>query len=294
MGFIALSFPLGTGDPDVAEAVCVLLGALAVTFSDLRDDGVLEPAPGEVRLWPATRVQALFAAHTDAARVRCALAVSLALEPERIATEDIDDRPWEREWLRDFHAMRFGRRLWVCPHHERVDDPAAAVVRLDPGLAFGTGTHATTALCLEWLDAYLEPESTVIDYGCGSGVLGIAAARLGAREVCCYDIDPQAVTAARDNAAANSLSARVSVVTSAERLPRGVDVVIANILASTLCALTRELGALVRPGGRAVLSGILEREADEVTHACRAWFDSERVSARDGWVCLAARRRAYA
>jgi ribosomal protein L11 methyltransferase len=292
MPFLALSFDLGARDADVVDGICRLLGADAVTFTDRHDDPVLEPAPGELRLWPETRVQALFA-RGEPARLARALAHALTLDAHDIAMQAIEDRAWEREWLRDFHAMRFGRRLWVCPHHEIVEEPGAAIVQLDPGLAFGTGTHATTALCLEWLDSKLEPGCRVIDFGCGSGVLGLAAARLGAQAVWCHDHDPQALAAARDNAAVNALSDRVRVVASADDLPLA-DVLLANILPSTLGELAPTLARLVRPGGEAVLSGILERERDEVTHAHRAWFDTETFGAREGWLCLVARRRSNA
>ncbi len=294
MSFLELSFELGSRDPDAAEAVCFLLGALAVTFSDQRDDAVLEPAPGEVRLWPATRVQALFAANLHSARVTGNIASMLTIDSTRIGSRTVEDRAWEREWLKDFHATRFGRRLWVCPHHESVDAQDAVVVRLDPGLAFGTGTHASTALCLAWLDGKLTADSLVIDYGCGSGVLGIAAARLGASEVWCHDIDPQALTAARENAEANTVAERVHVVPLPTQLPARCDVLLANILASTLCERAPAFAALVRAGGQAVLSGLLERDVPEVTRAYSAWFDIERFATREHWVCLAASRKADA
>jgi ribosomal protein L11 methyltransferase len=290
VSFTAFTFELGTRDPDVVEAVCKALGAVAVTFTDLRDDAVLEPAPGEVRLWPATRVQALLPDDGSAAAARAALAA--ALELEAIEVEPLADRAWEREWLRDFRAMRFGRRLWVCPHHDTVADPAAIVVRLDPGLAFGTGTHATTALCLEWLDAHLQPGVTIVDYGCGSGVLAVAAARLGARSAWAWDLDPQALVATRDNAEANDVEDRVHVAATVDELPPSADLVLANILAATLRELAPRIASLVRPGGHAVLSGVLAGEAHEVTRAYDAWFDTAPFGTRDGWVCIGARRKA--
>jgi ribosomal protein L11 methyltransferase len=290
VAFTAFTFELGARDPEGVEAVCRVLGAVAVTFTDLRDDAVLEPAPGEVRLWPATRVQALFPGDVDTSATCNALRAALALND--IGIQSIADRVWEREWLRDFRALRFGRRLWVCPAHDTVAEPEAVVVRLDPGLAFGTGTHATTALCLEWLDAHLAPGATLIDYGCGSGVLAIAAARLGARSAWGYDLDPQALIATRDNAAANGVSDRVHVVASPDGLPTAVDVVAANILAATLVELAPRIASLVRPGGYAVLSGVLAEQAAEVTRAYDACFDTEPFGIRDGWVCIGAHRKA--
>ena len=183
--FLQISFDLGTLAADSAEQACLACGASAITFADARDEPVLEPAPGEFRLWSSTRLQALFAPGTPPAATVRALSAALGVNPGQLEVRRLADRVWEREWLRDFHAMRFGRRLWICPHHAQVEDPEAAVVRLDPGLAFGTGTHPTTALCLEWLDAHPPLADEVIDYGCGSGILALAAARLGARRVQC-------------------------------------------------------------------------------------------------------------
>jgi len=297
--FLELSFDLGSLPSEAAEQGALACGACAVTFVDAHDDPryqVLEPAPGEFRLWRTTRVQCLFAHREDIAGLTQALGAAVGIDPARIATQQIADRAWEREWLRDFHAMRFGRRLWVCPQHEHVSDPGAIVVRLDPGLAFGTGTHASTALCLEWLDTHLfgsspPAEPCVIDFGCGSGVLSLAAAKLGAAPVHAFDIDPQALTATGENARTNGVAAQVQVHASAGTLPAGVDVLLANILSGPLCDLAARFAALVRPGGQVVLAGLMEHEAAEVTHAYAACFDLARYGARDGWVCLAGRRR---
>jgi ribosomal protein L11 methyltransferase len=172
-----------------------------------------------------------------------------------------------------------------------VEDPDAAVVKLDPGLAFGTGTHATTALCLEWLDSNLYRGASVIDYGCGSGILALAAARLGARSAACFDIDPQALLATRDNALANGLEQRIVIHESPDDLPKQVDVLLANILSAPLCALAPELAARVKPGGSVVLAGLMEHEVSEVIEAYRPWFDIDRSGAREAWVCLAGSRR---
>ena len=289
--FIELSFVLRDLEAEVAENACFECGATSVTFSDMRDDPVLEPAPGEFRLWPATRLQALFGGDTDEAQAITALATALGLSDDRVASRRIEDRVWEREWLKDFHAMRFGNRLWVVPHHETVPDAGAVIVKLDPGLAFGTGTHPTTALCLEWMDAHLPLGSSVIDYGCGSGILAIAAAKLGARYASCFDIDPQALIATRDNATANDIGARVQVYESADDLPRPVDFLVANILSGPLCELAPSFAALVRPGGSLVLAGLMEHQAAEVAQAHSAWFDMSPFGKRDDWVGLSGRRR---
>ncbi len=333
--YVELSFELGSLEAERAEEAAFACGACAVTFVDARDDAVLEPAPGEVRLWPATRVKCLFAQDQDAADLPGALGTALGLDPALIGAQRLADRAWEREWLRDFHALRFGRRLWVCPQHERVSEPGAIVVALDPGLAFGTGTHASTALCLEWLDAHLSgppaaaehsvetrshgldarlsgptaaaehsvetrshgldarlaPGTHVIDYGCGSGVLALAAVKLGARAAHCFDIDAQALIATRANAAANGIGSQVHVHDSAATLPAGADVLLANILAGPLCALAARFASLLRPGGEVVLAGLMAHEVAQVTAAYSACFDVARFGERGDWVCLAGRRR---
>ena len=288
-GFWQLSFGLGNRDPTVAEDCCFELGATSVTYVDAHDDPVLEPLPGEFRLWPTTRLRALFPGETDAESVAQTLTQTLGIAAGELKTERVDDRIWEREWLRDFHAMRFGRRLWICPHHEQVTEPGAVVVRMDPGLAFGTGTHPTTALCLEWLDRHVVGGEQVIDFGCGSGVLGIAAARLGAAAAHCFDIDPQALLATRENAAANE--SRVSTYATADELPGDVDILVANILSGPLCELAPTFGSLVRAGGAIVLAGLLEHEAADVTEAYTTWFDIHPFEVREGWSGLAGLRR---
>jgi ribosomal protein L11 methyltransferase len=290
MPYLALNFDLGGLDAERVEELCFRLGALSVSLGDARDDAVLEPAPGEVRLWPATRVQALFAGDVDAAATQQTLAAGLGIAPVSLLVEQIADRVWEREWLRDFHAMRFGRRLWICPHHESVDDPAAVIVRLDPGLAFGTGTHPSTALCLAWLDAQPRGGEYVIDYGCGSGVLGIAAAKLGAQRVAAFDIDPQALLATAENAERNAVSARLRVCAASAELVPGADVLLANILAGTLCELAPQMAALVRPGGTILLAGILAEQAPAVTAAYSSCFDIAPAGQRESWIALAGRR----
>jgi ribosomal protein L11 methyltransferase len=291
--YLALCVELRGLDAQRAERACLDLGALALSYSDAGDEPVLEPAPGELRLWPRTRLQALFAAEADGRAMSEALARELGVDSGRIAAELLADRAWEREWLRDFHAMRFGRRLWVAPHHEPAPAGDAIVLRLDPGLAFGTGTHVTTALCLEWLDAQLRPGQRVIDYGAGSGILGIAAALLGAAQVDAFDIDPQAVLATAENATANGVDGRLRVHHAAQGLPPKADLVIANILAGTLCALAEEFAARLDEGGQLLLAGILAEQSDAVTAVYAPWFDIAPCGARQGWVALAGNRRKH-
>lgn len=278
-------------DPEAAEAAAFAAGAVSVTLTDAVDDAILEPAPGEVRLWPRTVLQALFPADAAGPEAIVAMATALGVPASDLRAGHVADRIWEREWLKDFHAMRFGRRLWIVPHHEAPPaDPAAVIVRLDPGLAFGTGTHPSTALCLTWLDARLAPGSRVIDYGCGSGVLAVAAARLGTAQVHAFDIDPQALVATHDNAAANDVGARVRVHEQADTLPGEVDVVIANILAGTLIELAPRLCGLLAPGGQLILAGILKQQVHEVRAGFAPWLELTVFAERDGWSALSGRK----
>ena len=187
--------------------------------------------------------------------------------------------------------MSFGRRLWVAPHHSHVHTQDAVIVRLDPGLAFGTGTHATTAMCLAWLDENAGDGQMAIDYGCGSGVLAVAAVKLGARDAFAFDIDPQALTATRDNSEANEVGSRVHVVDGDAKLPANADLLLANILCGPLCELAPRFAELTRPGGRIVLAGLLSTQADEVTQAHAPWFDIAPFASREGWTALSGVRK---
>lgn len=274
------------------EAALEDLGAGAVTYSDAGDSPVLEPAPGETPLWPATLVTALFDDTLDVDALSAGLRAALELdELPAWRVETLADRAWEREWLRDFRPMRFGKRLRVCPTGSVVEDPDAVVLDMDPGLAFGTGTHATTALCLEWLDAARIAERRVLDYGCGSGILAIAALLLGAREATATDIDPQALTATRANAARNDVAGRLDVVAPDELGDTAFDVILANILAAPLAALAPRLAGLTRGGGEIVLSGILASQADEIRAAYEPWFEIAPAVAREDWIMISGRRR---
>jgi ribosomal protein L11 methyltransferase len=288
---LALTLDLDGLDAERVEEACFEFGALAVSYTDQRDDPILEPAPGEFRLWPHSRLQALFPFDTSPQELVAGLSHVLRVPAERLTVATLADKVWEREWLRDFHPMCFGRRLWVSPHHAHVHTQDAVVVRLDPGLAFGTGTHATTAMCLSWLDENAAAGQLAIDYGCGSGVLAVAAVKLGARASYAYDIDPQALTATHDNAAANGVADQVHVVSKDAELPANADILLANILCGPLCELAPRFAALTRPGGRIVLAGLLEAQASEVTRAHAPWFDIAPFASRDGWTALAGSRR---
>ncbi len=278
-----LIIDIGTLDPERLERMLLEHGAVSVTLTDAGDRPVLEPLPGETPLWADTRITGLFDETADLDAVRLGLAA--ALKPAQLAAcrvETLEDRDWEREWLKDFAPMRFGERLWVCPRGMPPGSEDAIAVELDPGLAFGTGTHPTTALCLEWLDGLELAGETVLDYGCGSGILAIAALKLGAARATGYDIDPQAIIATRDNAANNGVELEVTL--SPDELGGPADVVVANILAGPLAELANEILDLTITGGKLALSGILIDQVDEVTKAYLAGirFDEPAYREQDG------------
>lgn len=281
---------IGALDPDRIEDVFLRHGAQAVTLADAADEPVLEPPPGTTPLWKQTRITGLFErdANLDALLLDLLSTFSLAsLPPYDI--EQLADRAWEREWLKDFKPMRFGRRLWVAPTHIDVNEPDAVVLKLDPGLAFGTGTHETTALCLQWLDQQEIAGKTVLDYGCGSGILAIAALLLGAGHADAFDIDPQAITATTDNAQHNAVSDRLFASIVAPRAGK-YDIVLANILAEPLKELAGEICERLKDDGSLVLSGILSHQAEAVICAYAPWISFAPVTILDGWVRLDGRK----
>jgi len=286
---LQLTFDVGSADPAPIEETLTSLGATSVTLEDAADDPVLEPAPGETPLWPTVRLRALFREDADPLAIEAGL-VEMLPPTTLLRFEMLEDRPWEREWLRDFHPMRFGRRLWVCPDGQAADDANAVRVALDPGLAFGTGTHPTTALCLEWLDGSELRGCRVIDYGCGSGILAIAALKLGAAGALAYDIDPQARLATRDNAVRNGVADRLTIAATAPQEPESCDVLVANILAGPLTDLADRFATLLRPGGRIALCGLLPEQAESVAVAYGPWFMIGATTVRDGWALLSGSR----
>ncbi len=271
---------------EVATETLIDAGALSVTYEDAADEPILEPGLGEHPVWSVTRVVALFSQDCDTSHIERRLRAALHDAEIEVRIEQLEDRDWSSTWRDSFHAMRFGARLWVVPSDESPAGADAVVVRMDPGLAFGTGTHATTALCLEWLDANSPVELEVIDYGCGSGILAIAAGKLGARRVRAVDIDPQALQATRENARRNGVGEGLSVMFPGALDARPASLVIANILANPLIELAETLASQVSMGGRIVLTGILGEQAGDVMAAYRRWFDFREPVKRDGWVLL--------
>ncbi len=292
ISWLQLTLEAGGGlDAGRLEDALLEAGAVAVTLTDAADEPILEPAPGETPLWSHTRVTGLFDAATDLDGVRAELRALLGSVPERDAA-GLEERDWVRAWMDNFQPMRFGERLWVVPSCSAPPEPGAVNLLLDPGLAFGTGTHPSTAMCLEWLAGAGVDGARVIDYGCGSGILAIAALKLGATEAWGVDIDPQAWLATRSNADANGIAAERLKVGAPEALPPDpADVVLANILAGPLIVLAPRLAALTRPGGRLVLAGLLARHAAEVIAAYAPWFELRTGAQRDEWVRLEGLRR---
>ena len=261
------------------------IGAVSVTFMDSQDTPIFEPLPGETRLWGNTDVVGLFDAETDMKAIVEALIISRLVDRDFAhKIEQIEDKDWEREWMDNFHPMQFGKRLWICPSWREVPDPNAVNVMLDPGLAFGTGTHPTTALCLQWLDGLNLAGKTVIDFGCGSGILAIAALKLGAKRAIGIDIDPQAILASTNNAQANGVADRLQLFLAKDQ-PKDLvaDVVVANILAGPLKELAPNIITLVKPQGDLGLSGILATQATSVCEAYAEDFNLEPVVEKEEW-----------
>jgi ribosomal protein L11 methyltransferase len=292
MPLLQLSLDAGDLDPELISEWLSEAGALAVTLEDAADEPILEPPLGTTPLWSRTRVIGLFEGRVDAEAIRAALGVAMgAAAGARLRIEPLEDRDWTRAWMDDFHPMRFGERLWVVPGNHAPPCPDAVNLLLDPGLAFGTGTHPTTALCLEWLDRHPPHDQTLIDYGCGSGILAVAALKLGARKVWAVDNDPQALIATQSNAVRNAVAANLHVFMPDDLPAVRADVLVANILANPLIELQPRFVALLQAQGRIVLSGILATQAAQVCAAYATDFDLDPAVQRNEWVRIAGERK---
>ena len=294
MAWLQASFELAVSDPEAVADALLEAGAVSVDLADAEagtgGERPLFGEPGaEAAKWPRQRLTALFPEQDDARAAVAQVFAALAVEPPEVKVETVHEQDWVRATQQQFGPIRVSDRLWIVPSWSRSPDAAAINLRLDPGLAFGTGSHPTTRQCLRWLEAWLPAGASVIDYGCGSGVLGIAARRLGAGRVVAVDIDPAALAAARDNAAHNAVD--IEIVDPAAVDPGPYDVVMANILSNPLKVLAPLLASLVRMDGWLVLAGILTSQAQEVAQAYRPWCDLEPAFETDGWTCLAGRRR---
>ncbi|MFC5580555.1 50S ribosomal protein L11 methyltransferase [Rhodanobacter terrae] len=305
MPFLELSLIVRTEQQPGTEEALDDLGALSITLQDADaetpdEQAIFEPGVGELPLWPTIALNALFDAGADRRGLAEALGELLPwLEPDQLTFRDVADQDWERAWMDQFKPMPFGRRLWIYPWniepptHNEGGDEELVVVRLDPGLAFGSGTHPTTALCLEWLDGLDLADKALTDFGCGSGILAIAALKLGAASAVGVDNDPQALTASLDNAERNDVADRLAVFLpqdfDANAAP--ADVFIANILAGPLGELAPTFAAAAKPGAPFAISGILAGQQDELLQRYAEWFDDLRVDTREDWVRISGRRR---
>ncbi|EHK70001.1 ribosomal protein L11 methyltransferase [Pseudomonas psychrotolerans L19] len=290
MSWLQVRLALTPAQAETYEDLMLELGAVSVTFMDAEDQPIFEPDLGTTPLWSQTHLLALFEGDTDAAaleqRVQL-LANGLVYEVERL-----EDQEWERSWMDNFQPMRFGQRLWIVPSWHEAPEPEAVNLLLDPGLAFGTGTHPTTSLCLQWLDGEPVQGLQVLDFGCGSGILAIAALLLGAARAVGTDIDVQALEASRENANRNGIDpARFPLYLPADLPGEPADVVVANILAGPLVGLAEQITRLTRIGGRLALSGILAEQAEDVRAAYAGCFDLEPTATLDGWVRISGTRR---
>lgn len=272
---------------DKAERISEILeeaGALSITLTDRNDDPILEPELGTMPLWPEVVLSALYTDEDEAQRNLVSLQTS---HPElQYRIDVVEDQDWERVWMDDFKPQRFGQRLWICPSWSTPPDPDAVNLILDPGLAFGTGTHPTTSLCLQWLDQADLAGKTVIDFGCGSGILALAALKLGAGHVHAVDIDPQALQATHNNALSNNINEQQLSVAYPEALQSRADIMVANILLTPLIALRDSFHQLIQDNGLLVVSGILREQAEGLIEAYAEHFVHQATLSQDDWSLL--------
>lgn len=278
------------------EDALMAQGALSVTLQDDADQPILEPELGTNPIWDETQIIGLFEANQNSELLLKNLndfyqnLSGQSLPKHKL--EILEDKDWIRAWMEDYHPMQFGQRLWVCPSWQTPPQPDAVNLMLDPGLAFGTGTHPTTDLCLQFLDQEVEGEELVVDYGCGSGILGIAALLLGSEKMVGVDIDPQALTATRDNAGRNNIRDELYDVFLPDKTPDvKADIMVANILAGPLQALAPDIARLTRSGGKLALSGLLAEQAEEVSQCYSQWYNMNPAKQLGDWVLLTGTRR---
>ncbi len=273
-----------------AETISDLLseqGALSVTFQDNGDQPVYEPELGQTAIWRETKVTGLFDEEANLNQLCTQLQTKFCSTPKIVL---LKDQIWERSWLEHFKPMKFGDNLWICPTEQHVSEEGATVIKLDPGLAFGTGTHPTTSLCLKWLSELDLTDKTVIDYGCGSGILAVAAVLLGAKKAIAIDIDPQALIATKDNAEKNGVLSKVECFLPEQFTPQTADIVLANILAEPLIGLSELISELVAPNGELALSGILEEQVFSVRNAYCKKLELAPTVFEEGWARITGKR----
>ncbi|MBT3529693.1 MAG: 50S ribosomal protein L11 methyltransferase [Gammaproteobacteria bacterium] len=291
-----LKIELNADSLETVEQYLLDSGSLSVSYLDAEDQPIFQEEPGAIPLWDRITLLSLFEASKNLDDILAWLRKQENIfNKTELASEVLEDQDWERSWMTDFKAMQFGEKLWICPSWQSPPDSDAVNIMLDPGLAFGSGSHATTSLCLQWLDQQDLSESDVIDYGCGSGILAIAAALLGAKSVTAVDNDPQAITATEDNSQRNELDpSRVLAYLPDDFQGSNetrADILIANILAEPLLQLAPRFAELLKVDGKIVLSGLLESQAEEIVLHYESWFDMDKPCIKDDWVRLSGRRR---
>ena len=293
MPWIQLRIPSTAENADAISDHMMAVGAQAITFMDTQDTPIYEPKPGEVLFWAETTVIGLFDAEVDMDIVTTYLRHMPETDADHFTfkVEAVEDKDWEREWMENFHPIQFGKRLWICPSWRDIPDPDAVNVMLDPGLAFGTGTHPTTALCLSWLDGLDFTGKTVIDYGCGSGILAIAALKLGAEKAIGIDIDPQALQASQANAERNQVSDKLSLYLPEDAPDTQGDIVVANILAGPLKELAPGIISRVKEDGLLALSGLLESQMREVATYYQEHISLNDPIVKDEWARIDGQRK---
>jgi len=276
------------------ERLLLEAGANSVTLMDAEDKPVFQREPGASPLWETSTLIGLFTKEQNLKALLSTLTFHpLVLNRDTLQIEKLEEQVWERTWMEGFAPRQYGKRLWVCPSWQSPPAPDAVNILLDPGLAFGTGSHATTALCLSWLEQTDLRDKEVIDYGCGSGILAIAAALLGADKIHAVDNDPQAIAATVDNSLRNDIPQQRITACLPEALPElQADFLLANILAEPLHELAEQFASLVKPEGGIVLSGILEEQTEALIESYGHWFSLDRPVTEDGWVRLSGSRRA--
>ena len=291
MSWLQIAVNTTKNHAETAEDCLFAAGAQTVTLTDAADQPILEPGPDETPIWNTVIVTGLFSFEDNQQALIDTIKNGLSDISFSVHTEILEDQNWTRAWMEHFQAMQFGERLWVCPLHIEPPDPAATNLRLDPGLAFGTGTHPTTSLCLRWLDQNISTQlNTLLDYGCGSGILAIAACLLGTDHADGVDIDPQALTATHDNADTNKVREKITTYLpddyQKQHKSSQYEIVVANILSGPLAELSPMLAQHTKTGGHIVLSGILREQADSVLNTYSAFFDMDNPVIEEDWVLL--------
>ncbi|WP_016956327.1 50S ribosomal protein L11 methyltransferase [Catenovulum agarivorans] len=291
MPWLQLRYTTDKQSADLISDEMMECGAFSVTFLDAQDTPIYEPKPGDFLLWEQTIAIGLYDAEADMDAIVEHLHQFPFGQKGSYKIEQLEDKDWIREWMDSFKPIQFGDRLWVCPSWCDIPDPAAVNIILDPGLAFGTGTHPTTSLCLQWLDKHIQPQHTIVDFGCGSGILAVAGLKLGAKKAIGIDIDPQAIEASTANAERNHVLDKLELYLPDAQPQLQADIVVANILAGPLRELAQVISDYVKPGGKLALSGILDSQAEEICQIYSQWFDLEAVAQQEDWCRVAGTKK---